>query len=157
MCLCSSRLCTVHNREDDGMPAGKIVQLAAWSHSNKNAELICLLVRVCPAASVKTPLHLACDGSYSFVVGRDDSSTIETEATTKPQSSRPSIEVKCGPYRRFARDKCFRYAILPEAPMQVVQLLQTAMVVSKRKKRDGEDVREGVVVGPKRCQEAIEV
>jgi hypothetical protein len=49
------------------------------------------------------------------------------------------------------------YAILPEAPMQVVQLLQTAMVVSKRKKRDGEDVRQGVVVGPKRCQEAIEV
>ena len=49
------------------------------------------------------------------------------------------------------------YAILPEAPMQVVQLLQTAMVVSKRKKRDGEDVREGVVVGPKRCQETIEV
>jgi hypothetical protein len=106
------------------MPAGEIVQVgssssdgpsrggwelgAAGSHSNKNAELICLLVRVCPAALVKTPLHLACDGSYSFVVGRDDSSTIETEVTTKPQSSRPSIEVKCGPYRRFARDECFR-------------------------------------------------
>jgi hypothetical protein len=69
---------------------------------------ICLLVRVCPAALVKTPLHLACDGSYSFVVGRDDSSTIETEVTTKPQSSRPSIEVKCGPYQRFALDECFR-------------------------------------------------
>jgi hypothetical protein len=57
------------------------------------------------------------------------------------------------------------YAILSEAPMQVVQLLQT-VVVSKRKKRkavssskdrDGEDVRQGVVVGSKRCQEAKEV
>jgi hypothetical protein len=115
VCLCSSRLCTVHNREDDGMPAGKIVQLAAWSHSNKNAELICLLVRVCPAASVKTPLHLACDGSYSFVVGRDDSSTIETERKKHSKA------------------------------------------VSSSKDRDGEDVRQGVVVGSKRCQEAKEV
>lgn len=30
----------------------KLYKLAAGSHSNKNAELICLLVRVCPAASV---------------------------------------------------------------------------------------------------------
>jgi hypothetical protein len=50
--------------------------------------------------------------------------------------------------------------------MQVVQLMQTAMVVSKRKKRKavssskdqhGEDVRQELVVGSKRCQEAKEV
>jgi hypothetical protein len=46
------------------------------------------------------------------------------------------------------------YAILIEAPMQVVQLLQTVMVskhktrkaVSSSKDRDGEDIRQGVVV-----------
>jgi hypothetical protein len=66
-----------------------VLHAAAGSHSNKNAELIRLLVRVCPAASVvrdaegKTPLHLACDGSYSFFVSRDDSSILEM---TKPLS-----------------------------------------------------------------------